>query len=362
MSVFLCGNTGFVNRGCEAIVTSTVDILPFPRNEIYLTSYKPDFDSKTAERLGVSLIPYGSYPTSLHRLVCGTIKRLLPSTYCGEGLKQKELFGSIKEGDVCLNIGGDTYCYGRPVDFYALNRCANKKGAKSILWCCSIGKEYLTGETLRDMRRYSLIFAREKLTYDLLIEKGISKEKIVKCCDPAFFLEPIETTLPEGFAEGNTVGINVSDLVIKERGDVCWRSIVKLIKHILSETGMSVCLIPHVYTADPPGIDLKLLGQIRDEIGDERVSLVEDDLDCGQLKYIISKCRFTVASRTHASIAAYSSLVPTLVIGYSVKSRGIATDLFGSYDGFVIPYKDIKDDSEVLSAFLRIVSDRKSVV
>ena len=34
-------------------------------------------------------------------------------------------------------------------------------------------------------------------------------------------------------------------------------------------------------------------------------------------------------SRTHATIAALSTNVPTVCIGYSVKSRGINCDLFG---------------------------------
>ena len=58
-----------------------------------------------------------------------------------------------------------------------------------------------------------------------------------------------------------------------------------------------------------------------------RVCIV-DDCNCMQLKYDISKCRFFVGARTHATIAAYSTCVPTLVVGYSVKSRGIARDLF----------------------------------
>lgn len=47
-----------------------------------------------------------------------------------------------------------------------------------------------------------------------------------------------------------------------------------------------------------------------------------EDASCGDLKGYISRCRFLVAARTHASIAAYSTGVPALVAGYSVKARG----------------------------------------
>ena len=33
--------------------------------------------------------------------------------------------------------------------------------------------------------------------------------------------------------------------------------------------------------------------------------------------------------------------MPTLTIGYSVKSRGIARDLFGTDNNFVLPYQNI---------------------
>ena len=354
MSIYLCGNTGFVNRGCEAIAISTVSILPFPKNDIFLTSYKPEEDTKVADRLGVTIIPYGTYPTPIHRIVCGTVKRILPFTYCGANFIEKELFASLKKGDVCLNIGGDTYCYGRPVNSFALNRFTSRRVIRNILWCCSVGRNNLTRESVRDLKKYDLIFAREKLTYDMFREEGFPEESVVKCCDPAFFLNAKETELPAGFIAGNTVGINVSDLVIKQRGDICYRSTTRLIEYIIKNTNMNVCLIPHVYRANPATIDLKLLSQIHEDIKSDRVSLIDKELGCEQLKYIISKCRFMIASRTHASIAAYSSYVPTLVIGYSVKSLGIATDLFGSHEGYVIPYSDIKDDTAITEVFKKI--------
>ncbi len=51
--------------------------------------------------------------------------------------------------------------------------------------------------------------------------------------------------------------------------------------------------------------------------------------------------------RTHATIAAYSTGVPTLVVGYSVKARGIARDLFGTEDGYVLPVQQLKESDEL---------------
>ena len=72
-----------------------------------------------------------------------------------------------------------------------------------------------------------------------------------------------------------------------------------------------------------------------------------EDHTCAELKGFISRCRFFVGARTHATIAAYSSAVPTLVLGYSTKSRGIAKDLFGSEENYVVPVQKIDDDMEL---------------
>ena len=75
------------------------------------------------------------------------------------------------------------------------------------------------------------------------------------------------------------------------------------------------------------------------------------DAPAHELKGYISKCSFFVGARTHSTIAAYSSGVPTLVIGYSVKSRGIATDLFGSYENYVLPVQELKEPDEMIKAY-----------
>ena len=81
-----------------------------------------------------------------------------------------------------------------------------------------------------------------------------------------------------------------------------------------------------------------------------------------QLKYIISNCRTVIAARTHASIAAYSSNIPTLVLGYSVKSKGLALDLFGSTDDYVIPVQSLDEPDALLKKYKKIEDDRDKVI
>ena len=84
------------------------------------------------------------------------------------------------------------------------------------------------------------------------------------------------------------------------------------------------------------------------------------DYNCTQLKAYISKCRFFIGARTHVTIAAYSTCVPTLVVGYSVKSKGIAKDIFGTYDRYVIPVQNLTEDN-LINEFKWMVNNEKSI-
>ena len=73
------------------------------------------------------------------------------------------------------------------------------------------------------------------------------------------------------------------------------------------------------------------------------------------LKGYISRLRFFVGARTHSTIAAYSTCVPTLVVGYSVKAKGIARDLFGSYEPYVLPVQELREPGDLTAAFERLM-------
>ena len=98
--------------------------------------------------------------------------------------------------------------------------------------------------------------------------------------------------------------------------------------------------------------DRSILNKLYDEFKkSERIAVIQD-CNCMQLKGYIAKCRFFVGARTHATIAAYSTEVPTLVVGYSIKSRGIAKDIFGSEENYVIPIEQIKEENKLTQAFI----------
>lgn len=360
MKIFMCGDTGRLNRGCEAIVRGSAEVLN--GENIYLATFATEQNRPMAREIGLTMIPYQGYPTKIHRYFCAGMRKIFPKSLIGYALVQKNLLKRINTNDVCLNIGGDTYCYTRPTISLALNKYTNRKRIKTVLWCCSIEKDKIKGEILQDLNRYQYIFAREQITVDNLRSCGVAEDKIVKVCDPAFFLKTKKVDLPEGFQVGNTVGINLSDCVVYGKYHSAYENTKVLIDWILKETDMSVCLVPHVYAVnDLQFHDYPILKRLYEEFDDKRVSLIDKEYDCEQLKYIISNCRFFLGARTHSTIAAYSSHIPTLVIGYSVKSKGIATDLFGTYENYVIPFETITEDDQILKSFKLLMEKEEEI-
>ena len=127
----------------------------------------------------------------------------------------------------------------------------------------------------------------------------------------------------------------------------------------MDNTDASIALIPHVvWASNDDRIPLKQLDEDVDQ--NPRLVLIEDHT-APELKYIISKCSFFVGARTNATIAAYSTGVPTLVVGYSVKARGIARDLFGLEDGYVLPVQQLKESNELTQAFIGLYEKRDAI-
>lgn len=359
--LFLCGHTGSDNRGCEAIARSTVRIFTEAglKDKPYLATYNPNQDINAGVDEVCNLVEYKNYDSKLSRLFYGGMRKLLKNPVIGQNVIHKDIWSRIESSDLSLSIGGDTYCYKVPTGFVAHNRKMKKMGVPSILWCCSIGAEFLTDEVKKDLENYTFIVAREGYTYENLVNAGISKEKILRCCDPAFRLNIRECKLPEGFVKGNTVGINFSGFVKNEKS---MESALYMVEKILAQTDMNICFIPHVYTVNPDTDDLLMMRSFYDKfVSSGRVSLVKDALSCEEIKYIISNCRFFVGARTHTTIAAYSTAVPTLAIGYSVKALGIARDLFTTEEGYAIPYTDIEEKEALWCAVSSIFGKEEQI-
>jgi polysaccharide pyruvyl transferase WcaK-like protein len=254
--------------------------------------------------------------------------------------------------DVFLSIGGDTYCYGEQPGWYEIDRNIKKAGKKLVLWGCSIGEEDLTGQKLEDLKTFDLIIARESITYNILKNKGLTNIKL--CADGAFTMEGEELPLPQGWNDGNTIGLNFSPLVWKKNKE-SQVAVRDLILHILDTTDMTIALTPHV--TETGNNDYEVLSKYYEEFKNtNRVIILPDNLNAIQYKGYIARMRFFIGARTHATIAAYSNCVPTMVLGYSVKSKGIAKDIFGE-EKLVLGIDEISNSDKLKSKFDEMLNE-----
>lgn len=346
--MYLHGGSG--NHGCEAIVNSTCHMIEEIPKLLVTNSEKEDRfyslaslcdilqERKIAEHFFAHVWYYA------WRAVFHDKESFMRYRF-------KEVLGK-KRAPLYVSVGGDMYCYElSKKEAIVANSTFCRAGSKTVLWGCSIEPDLLQEpEMIEDMKRYALITPRESITYQALLEAGI-KDNVKLFPDPAFSLQPEKIKLPEDFCEGRTIGINISPMIVryeKEPG-ITIQNYKKLVDYILQTTDNSVALIPHVmWNYNDDRLTLAELYEGYEE--NERV-LLFPDMSCQQLKYVISKCRAFIGARTHATIAAYSSCVPTLVVGYSVKALGIARDLFGSEENYVIPVQTLQDFDTLVRAY-----------
>ena len=350
MKTNLYAHNGSGNHGCEALVRSTAKLLD-RMPTLFSTGYDEDIQFGISEIANVQRDTVVSVPRRSAAYVAAACQtKLTKRTTLFTQFARRDLLDAVQSGDLCLSIGGDNYCYAGTEILGDLNTLFKKKGAKTVLWGCSIDPEAISPEMVKDLKRYDLITVREPLTQAALAAAGIT-ENVRSVADPAFLLDVQKTDLPDGFLAGNTIGLNLSPLILHytEKEEEALAGFQALVQHILDTTDSAIALIPHVVKSSSN--DLEVLEPLfRQFEGTGRVLLIPDQ-NCMQLKYIISQCRLFIGARTHATIAAYSTFVPTLVIGYSVKSRGIAADLFGTEENYVLPIQAIRADTDLIGAY-----------
>ena len=347
MKKILFMHGGSRNHGCEAIVRTTSQLLGGPK-DVVLSSMAKHQDleygvDKTVEQI-VSADEFARF--SLPYFEAQFKYRVLNNKKAFQEVFARYMF----KGNMAISVGGDNYCYPECADeCVQTNKNIRRYCKYTVLWGCSVDKADMTPAVIEDLANYDLITARESISYELL--KQINPNTI-QVADSAFLLETTCLPLPDGFLEGNTVGINASPLILNYRKDdnMILKNYEMLLKYILNNTDMSICLIPHV--VEEGGDDRKVLQELYDRIQDHSRICIAPDGNCCELKGYISRCRFFIGARTHATVAAYSSCVPTLVTGYSVKAKGIAQDLFGTHEKYVLPVQDLKSEQDLVKQFM----------
>lgn len=350
-------NTVKHNRGSEALARGVIDIIieHEPDAQIFVVANDADIEQLTplpgsAGFIRKSTIVKGNY---LKGAIYLFLKKILKQEYVAASMRYAKLLSICKDSDSIICFGGDNYDirYGMYQNLHELHSVLRRKcNAKMIMYDCSLGEEDLTSEAIEDFLQFDEITVRECISESNL-KKVYHRDNVHYYPDPAFAMKSEKVELPNGWENGKMVGINLSELILDSKygGDqeTLFDAYQNLVKRVI-DIGFIPVFVPHVM-AGQDYLPLSKLCERCRHMG--KMILLDECYNAAQLKYIISNCTLYVGARTHSTIAAYSSCIPTLAVGYSVKSRGIATDLFGTDEHYVISVQDILEDHQLADGF-----------
>ena len=382
---YLSGQNNFGNRGCEALVRSTVELLKteFGEIEVLVPSFRPDLDAKQwpdAENSGCRFVRAESFPIALK--VWGRARKILPFLkhyYIPNYSLSMNIKADLASCDALIMIGGDnlTLDYGIESLVWHIRFAQNmQRMSKSVMvWGASIGSfssepamERFAADFLRSADR---ITVRETISQKYLAELEVEKN-VSLVADGAFFMtpQPIETAAfwPTNSAQG-VLGFNISPLIQKfrpagEHRRMLQQEVAEFFKETLENSDMSILLVPHVDPLDgaSENSDSHYMREILLMTGNYggRIRIAPNNLNAAQLKYVLSQCTYFIGARTHATIGALSSFVPTVSIAYSVKAKGLNRDLFG-HENLVLETPKVNKES-LKRYFHKLIENRDQIV
>jgi colanic acid/amylovoran biosynthesis protein len=356
----LVGHGGLFNRGCEAILQTTFRLLRGQFDDPTFTVVSFDWlnDRRWQDRWqGVTfrnVTPEKWRSPHWYPWIARHVIHLPSKNWRNI---HRHLKREYKRADAVLSVGGDNYTtdYSSFPGYYLdLLRYAREQGSQDVIWAATIGPfedPEVRPKVIDVLKDTALITARESMTVDYLASLGIT-QNVRAVADTAFLLEPSPSPAARSYNVDRThdwLGIAASSMLWRyvsgdtehDRSEV----LVKFVDWAIQEFGFRVAFVPHVVDARPAAPsnrnDLLFLQQIAKRIKNPgRAVVLDASLNVAEMKHIISQGRFFVGSRTHSTISALSSGVPTISLSYSMKSRGINRDVLGNED-FVLPVDDL---------------------
>jgi polysaccharide pyruvyl transferase WcaK-like protein len=355
MKFYLAGQQNFGNRGCEALVRSVTGIVRerLPDSKFLVPTLDQPRDSAQWPEMAAAGCEFVAAPARSTRIKWWNrgITRMPALLPLWEPSYTPETFvmDQFAQCDGVLMIGGDVisldYGPGSLFLWSGLMDAARRSGCPTMLFAASVGpfnaNPVIERYMVNHLQRYSAISVRESASHSYLQRLGLKNSVLV--ADPAFRLAPEPTSLGSPFdqpGEG-VLAFNISPLIDdgwqrhnpgKSLLDEC----AAFVQRVLSETNLTVALLPHVDPLDGGNVnsDSHYMAGLLVKLGgaSNRLALVRRGLNAAQLKHVIGSCRYLIAARTHATVAGWSQYVPTISIAYSVKALGLNQDLFDSHD------------------------------
>ena len=331
------------NRGCVALSVSAMALIDelIEKQSCDYVFYLPDSGYNDRQEHEIhfkdKIIKYYDigYPFGLN--LTNTLQN-----WCKMFLKNDfRSFRFFDNADYILDLGqGDSFAdiYGE-LRFKLIDRihCIARKYHKPYcLLPQTIGpfkNERIRKKAIKSIEKARLCMARDKQSYDYVLENVPQQKNVAEYIDVAFFL-PYETISQD--KNYIHVGINISALLWhggytrnNQFGLKCeYQSLVEqLINHFLNQPNVKVHLIPHVVGSERSiENDYAVSYDLWREYNNANLILAPLALGPIEIKSYIAGMDFFMGARMHATIGAFSAGVPVVPMAYSRKFNGLFID------------------------------------
>ena len=371
MKILLAGQRTLNNKGCEALVVSTITRLRSfnPNVAFVLPSENFESDNMILEKYGLTGItlikaPEITLEIRLWNKITNHIS-ILPLIWFPSRLRfSKDAFDVIRTCDLALHIGGDNfsfdYSYAGLVSNTALIDELTRLNITQRIWCATIGpfskNRFIEQRVMKKFNRLSEITVREPETKEYL---ELFKVKSRLVCDPAFSLQ-VESQFDVN-CNGDKqkyIVINLSPYVYKDADQITVKiAFQEFVSKRISE-GYDIVLLSHVNTKSSS--DTFVLNEILEKfLSHPQVTFAPENLTSSGFKSVVNRACCVVAVRTHVTIAGFSTCTPTLSIGYSAKAFRLNEFIFGGVN-YVIPSREVSQ-IRLESVFQNLLQENEAI-
>jgi polysaccharide pyruvyl transferase WcaK-like protein len=323
--IFDIQNVGFVNKGAElmlhAIIKEVSDMYENP-----ILTMKPSKNNSYLKRAQMGL-----YQT----LNNDSRKMAFINSIVGMSQEWRERYGIVINSDIDVVLDAAGFAYGDQFGIRKVKKLAKcsiqckKFGSKLILLPQAFGpfsSALICNEMNTVIKNADLIFARDQLSYDYLINISGENSKIKIAPD---FTNLVSGIVPDSFVyKGYVCIIPNYKMMEKTNRNVASRYVAFLtdcVRYIKSRK-CEVFILIH------EGVkDVEIAKQISFSVGDIPIIFEECPL---KIKGIIGQCKAVISGRFHGLISALSQGVPALATGWSHKYKMLFDD-YKYLDGLI---------------------------
>lgn len=185
-------------------------------------------------------------------------------------------------------------------------------------------------EPMRKLIRNSdLVYAREKSSYEELVQLAPSATNIHVAPDITLFKKPAHQNVQPPVFDSNKsqeFAALIPNIRVLDRSMTNWTrpAYVDCLKKVAQQTiesGKNVAILVH----ETGGADEELAMEIEQSLESKQVRTISSDSPL-ELKQIIGQARYTVGSRYHSLAASLSMGVPAIAIGWAHKYSELLAD------------------------------------